>query len=155
MKKLNDLLGDIEDYIAWIKETNIPAAEENIRRLLAGVLDYDPNEEIVFVEAVNSPPINTDPTVKFMFVSARSPITRQNLEHAGRLTLGYGSNLFLYIAGTDIKVVNVEIEKGEIELETMMEFNFLRDDPEEIATHLWTLSKKDCGKKVLVARVKP
>ena len=151
MKDLDDLLKDVEDYITWVKQYETRPAEENIRRLLAGILDYDPEEEIVAVEIIDSPPAETDPEVKFLMVADDSSITKERLERVGRLTLGYGSNLFLYTNGLDIKVVNVEIVEGEVELEMMMEFNFLRDNPQEIATNLWTLAKKDCGKKILVA----
>jgi hypothetical protein len=153
MKELADLLLDIEDYIAWIKQVDIQSAEENIRRLLAGVLDYDPAEEIVPVKITDAQPVKTDPTVKFLMVSGESPINQEKLKHAGWLALGYGSNLFFYTTGREIKVVNVEVEEGKLELEVMMEFDLTKDDPTEVATTLWPLCKKDCGKKVLVVNM--
>ena len=120
MKELADLLRDMEDYIAWIKRSDAQPPEENIRRLLSGILDYDPADEIVPVELIISPPAPTDPDVKFLTVSGQSPITREELEYAGRVALGHGTNLFIYSAGSDIKVVNVEIEGGELELEVMI-----------------------------------
>lgn len=153
MKELADLLRDMEDYIAWIKLSDARPPEENIRRLLTGVLDYDPADEIVPVEAVSSPPAPADPDVKFITVSGQPPVTDDKLECAGRVTLGYGSNLFIYTACADIKVVSVEIEGGELELDVMMEFNLTQDDPTDIATTLWPLCKKDCGKKVLAVTI--
>lgn len=157
MKELSDLLLDMENYIVWIKHiskgvTRSDFPEENTRRLLTEILGYDSVEEIVFVEKVNSQSAETDPTVKFLLISGEfsKTITRENLEDAGRQALGYGSNLFLYTNGPDIKVFNIEIEEGKPELEAMMEFNVFEDEPSEIVANLWPLSKKDCGKKVLV-----
>lgn len=158
MKELTDLLQDVKNYITWIKkisESNtvdqLYFPKENIRHLLTEVLDYDPVEEIVVVELSDSPPAKPDPTVKFLFVCGDSSLTQENLDRAGRIALSYGSNLFFYSTCPEIKVVNVEIEEGVLEQEIMMEFDLLADDPTEIATTLWPLCKKDCGKKVLVA----
>lgn len=158
MKELTDLIQDVQDYITWIRRTSASGAinqpsfsKENIQHLLTGVLDYDPAEEIAVVKLADSPPAETNPTVKFLFVCGNSSLTQENLDRAGRIALSYGSNLFFYSAGLAIKVVNVEIEDGVLEQEVMMELDLLADDPTEIATTLWPLCKKDCGKKVLVA----
>jgi len=158
MKEITELIQDVQDYITWIKQTFDSRAinqchfsKENIRHLLTGVLDYDPAEEIVAVELIDTPPAKTDPMVKFLFVCGDSSLTDNNLDRAGRMALSYGSNLFFYSTGPDIKVVNVEMENGVPELEVMMEIDLLADDPTEIATTLWPLCKKDCGKRVLVA----
>jgi len=155
--ELAEVRDGLASYVARMRE--VKASEVQNKELalefLRQVLGYSLPEEVVVLSVLPSkgeyrPP---DPTVKFLLRSSASVDVDGDMQvqQAAELAAKVGAMLFMLTDGRRVKVCGVEIEGARLEVEPMFELDLLADDLDEAAAILWTISRKDCGKRVLVA----
>ena len=72
------------------------------------------------------------------------------IERAARYSLSEQAGLFGLLNGQYFKLYELDISQGSPQIENVLELDLLNGQPEELANFLWPISKRDCGRKIII-----
>ncbi|MFQ5647236.1 MAG: hypothetical protein ACE5GM_09920 [bacterium] len=160
--ELEDIHNAIKEYRELFEKlVSQKGQEEEIGReisfLVENILGYVEKKEVLRLQCGISklvPPCSEDCDQKFKFlIEAKNPnhnLVEDDLEDGVECVLKNGTSMLVLTNGRQLKLYAVAELDGEIARELIFDFDLMNESLNLLSQNLWTLCRKDCGRKIIV-----
>jgi hypothetical protein len=130
--------------------------KEEMGFLIEKVLGYIEKKEVITLRCGISPHVspreNCDGAIKFHLEAVRpgDTLDSETINHAVRCALKSNTSLMILTNGQNLTLYAIADLDGEIIQEKIFEFNLFKDDITILSENIWSICRKDCGRKIVV-----